>query len=78
MLADTERFLRDNVQQQVERGLARLGIHLILEDAGKTPVFRGIGGHLYLAGDAVRYLADQLDQFRIGVLVALVLGDELG
>ena len=59
------------------RGLSLDGIHLILEDAGQAPVFGGFGGHLYLAGDAVGDVTQELDKFRVRVLVAKVLGDKL-
>ena len=77
MLAHLEGVAWKHREHQVESGLALDGIHLILEDAGQAPVFGGFGGHLYLAGDAVGDVTQELDEFRVGVLVAKVLGNKL-
>ena len=77
MLAYLEEVPREHVQKEIQGGLAGYGIHLVLEDAGKAPVFGGFGRHLDLSGDAVRDVADEFQQFRIRVLVAQVLGDKL-
>ena len=61
MLTDLEEIAGKHVQQQVERGFAGHCIHFILEDAGKPPVFRGVGIHLDLAGNTV---GDVTDEFK--------------
>ena len=76
MLADLKEITGQHIKQQVERRLTRHRIHLVLEDTGESPVFRGVGCHLNLTGNTVRHMADELQQFRIGVFVALVLGDK--
>ena len=59
VLAHLEHLLGQHVQKQVESRLTGGCIHFVFEDAGEAPVFRGICGHLYLAGDAVGDLADE-------------------
>ena len=78
VLAHLEEIAGQQVEQQVQRRFARRGIHLVLEDAGQAPVFRCVGGHLNLAGHAVGDVADKLQEFGVGILVAFVLGDKLG
>ena len=76
MLAHLERIARQHVQEQVQRGFAGDGVHLVLEDAGQAPVLRCLRGHFDFTGNAVRDVADQLDELGIGVFVSKVLGDK--
>ena len=64
-------------KEKVQRGFTGYGIHLILEDAGKAPVFRGFRSHLDLSGNPVRDVTDEFNELGIGVFVAKVLGDKL-
>ena len=64
-------------KEKVQRGFTGYGIHLILEDAGKAPVFRGFGCHLDFSGNPVRDVTDEFNELGIGVFVAKVLGDKL-
>ena len=77
MLANLEEVAGKHVQEQVKGGFAGYGVHLVLKDAGKAPVFRSVGVHLYLAGHTVRDVADEFKELGIGVFVAKVLGDKL-
>ena len=77
VLAHFERIAGKHVQEQVQRGFAGDGIHLVLEDTGQAPVLRCLRGHFDFAGNAVRDVADQLNELGIGVFVTKVLGDKL-
>ncbi len=77
VFADFQELFGQHVQQQVQSRFTGRGVHLILKDAGQAPVFRGVRGHLDLAGHTVGDVAHELEEFGIRVLVALVLGDEL-
>ena len=78
VLTDLEEILRKHIQQEIQGSFAGHGVHLIFEDAGEAPVFRGVRVHLDLAGDAVSDVADEFQEFRVRVLVSLVLRDEFG
>ena len=77
VLAHLEGIAGKHIQEEVQGGFAGDGVHLILEDAGQAPVLRGFGGHLDLSGNAVRNVADQLDELGVGIFVTKVLGDKL-
>ena len=77
MLAHFERVAGEHIQKQVQGGLPRHGIHFILKNTGKPPVFRGIGGHFDFPGYTVRNVTYQFDKFGIRVFVTHVLGDKL-
>ena len=78
VLAHLKEFFAEHIQQQVQGGFPCYRIHLVLENAGKTPIFGVVGGHLDLSGDAVRHAADKFYQLRIRVFVAFVLRDKFG
>ena len=61
MLSHLEEIAREHVEEQIQRGLSGYSVHLILEDAGETPIFGGIGSHLDFTGDAVRDVTDEFD-----------------
>ena len=77
VLSHLERTAWQHVQQEVQGGLPGDGVHLVLENTGQPPVFRGFGRHPDLSGDAVRDVPDQFDELGIRVLVPEMLGDEL-
>ena len=77
MLSHFEEVARKHIQEQIQRGLPSGGIHLVLEDAGETPILWGIGVHLDFSGNTVRDVTDKFQQFRVRVFVAFVLGDKL-
>ena len=76
MLPDLEEIPREHIKEQVQRRFAGHGIHLILENAGQSPVLRSIRRHLYLSRDAVRDVTDELQEFRVRILVPFVLRDK--
>ena len=78
VLTNFQSPLRQHIKEQVQRGLAGFRIHLIFKDAGQSPVFGGVSGHFDLAGHAVGDLADELQQFRVRVLVPFVFRDKFG
>ena len=77
VLANLEEIAGQHVQQQIQRCLTRCGIHFVLEYARQAPVLRSIGGHLDFTGHSVRHVTNELQQFRIRILVAPVLRDKL-
>ena len=78
MLSHFEEVAGKHIQEQIQRGLAGSGIHLVLEDAGKAPILWGIGVHLDFSRDTIRDMTDEFQQFRVRVFVAFVLRDKLG
>ena len=78
VLAHLEGAARQHGKKEVQRCFSGGGVHFVFEDAGEAPVLGSFGRHLDFAGNAVGDVADEFDKFRIGVLVAKMLGDELG
>ena len=72
MLAYLKEITGQHIEQQIQRRFARYCIHLVFEDARQSPVFRGIGIHLDFTGYAVRNVPNELQQFRIRILIALM------
>ena len=77
MFPHFEEIPRQHIQKQVEGRFASHRIHLVFEYARKAPVFRGICRHLDFSGDTVRDMTDELQEFRVRILVPLVLRDKL-
>ncbi len=78
VLAHLEWAARQHGQQKIQRCFSGGGVHFVFEDAGKAPVLRGFGRHLDLAWHAVGDVTHEFDKLGIRVLVAKMLGDELG
>ena len=78
MFANPERIARQHIQHQIQSGLTGDGIHLVLEDAGKTPILRGVGIHLDFTGDTIGDVTNQLEKLGVRVLVPFVFRDKFG
>ena len=77
VLAHCHRLFGHHVKQQVERSLPGLGVHLVLEDARRSPVLRVIGGHTFdFCRDTVCYLGDEFQKLGIRICISLVFGNE--
>ena len=78
MFAHFEEVAGKHIEEQIQRGLAGHGVHLILEDASQSPILGGVSSHLDLSRDAVGDVSDEFQEFQVRVFVAFVLGDKLG
>ena len=61
VFAHLERTAGKHVKEKVQGGFPCDCIHLVFKDARKAPVFGGFGSHLYLSGNTVRDVTDELD-----------------